>query len=60
VKRQLLLTSAMLLTALAACLITHSALAQLVTSSVGTAACHDFKDLQGHQCYDITCDPSPD
>lgn len=59
-KRQLLLTSAMLLTALAACLITHSALAQLVTRSVGTPQCHDFKDLQGHQCYDITCDASPD
>lgn len=59
-KRQLLLTSAMLLTALAACLITHSALAQLVTRSVGTPACRAYDDLQGNHCYEITCRPNPD
>ena len=59
-KRQLMLVLAMLLTALSSCLLTYSALAQLVTKSVGTPACRGYKDLQGNQCYEITCNPSPD
>ena len=59
-KRQLLLASAMLLTALAACLLTHSALAQLVTRSVGTPVCRAYDDLQGNHCYEIKCNPDHD
>jgi hypothetical protein len=37
----------MVLVTLAACLLTHSALAQLVTRSVGSPTCNAYDDLDG-------------
>ena len=59
-KRRHLLVPAMLLITLAASLLTHSALAQLVTRSVGTPSCNAYDDLQGNHCYEIKCRPNPD
>ena len=58
--RQYLLAPAMLLITLAAGVLTHSALAQLVTRSVGTPACIAYDDLQGNHCYELRCRASPD
>jgi hypothetical protein len=39
---------------------TYSALAQLITNTVGTFSCSPFKDASGTPCYQLKCNPSPD
>jgi hypothetical protein len=42
------------------CLLTYSALAQLIKREVGTFSCEPFNDSSGTPCYRLKCDPSPD
>lgn len=59
-KRRLPLALSMLLIAAVSSVLTYSALAQLVTRTVGTPKCNAFNDRQGNHCYEIKCNASPD
>ncbi len=59
-KHQLLLILAVSLIVYSLCFFSYSALTQVVTKSVGNPSCEAFNDLQGHHCYRLKCNPSPD
>lgn len=59
-KRMLLLIPTLLLLSSGACFLTYSALAQMITKSVGSPSCESFYDTDGIHCYTIKCKPDPD
>lgn len=59
-KRPLLLLLALLVISTGSCFLTYSALAQIITKSVGTPKCQAFNDASGDHCYQLKCDATPD
>ena len=59
-KRSLAYIIALTMIAGGSCLLTYSALAQIITKLVGKPYCEAYNDAGGNHCYRLKCNPSPD